>query len=290
MLTSVRGLFAATLLAGCAIAATPAFADETDAPSEFTVTGNAAVVSDYRFRGLSQSGGDPAIQGGVNVNHSSGFYVGTWGSSIQGADRSVLLDDGTGVVGSYGNGSFGSMELDLFGGWSGEVSSGVTADVGILYYIYPNAKNRTALAFGGPVGPSGYPVFAGYANYNTDFLEPYASVSATFGPVTGKVGVAYAWDQSALGDDDNLYLYTDLSAAIPDSPITIGGHLGWTDGVLSPNYLTGKSTKSGFDYSLTGTITMTKNLSFSLSYVGVDGAPIDSYSDDAAVASLKVSF
>ena len=49
MLTSVRGLLAATLLAGSAVAATPAFADEADPPSDFTITGNAALVSDYRL-------------------------------------------------------------------------------------------------------------------------------------------------------------------------------------------------------------------------------------------------
>ena len=83
MLTSVRGLVAATFLFGCGLAATPALADETDPPSEFTVTGNVAGVTDYRFRGLSLSGGDFAVQGGITVNHSSGFYVGTWGSSLE---------------------------------------------------------------------------------------------------------------------------------------------------------------------------------------------------------------
>ena len=50
MLTSVRGLLAATFVAGCGLAATPAFADETDPPAEVTVTGNVAHVTDYRFR------------------------------------------------------------------------------------------------------------------------------------------------------------------------------------------------------------------------------------------------
>ena len=73
MLTSVRSLVAATLLAGTALAATPALADETDAPADLTVTGNAAIVTDYRFRGLSLSGGDFAVQGSINLNHSSGL-------------------------------------------------------------------------------------------------------------------------------------------------------------------------------------------------------------------------
>lgn len=249
MLTSVRGLVAATLLVGCGMAATPAFADETDAPSEFTVTGNVQGVTDYRFRGISLSAGDFAIQGSIGVSHDSGFYVGSWASSLEDSDV------------------FGSTELDLYAGWTGEVASGLTADVGLLYYVYPN----------GHVG-------------DANLFEPYASLTYAFGPATAKAGINYAWDQDSLGGDDNLYLYGDVGVAIPDSPISIGGHLGWTDGALSPKLLTGQSTGSGFDYSITGTIAMTKNLSFSLAYVGVDGTPIKNFSDDAAVASLKLSF
>ena len=120
MLTSVRSLLAATMLAGFSLAATPAFAQDASAPtSDFTVSGNVAVVSDYRFRGVSLSGGDPAVQGGVTLSHSSGFYVGTWSSSIDGGPL------------------YGENELDLFGGWSGDVASGVTVDVGLLKYVYP---------------------------------------------------------------------------------------------------------------------------------------------------------
>jgi uncharacterized protein (TIGR02001 family) len=251
MLTSFRGLVAATLLAGCGLAATPAFAqdDETAPPSEFTVTGNVQGVTDYRFRGLSLSGGDFAIQGSIGVTHSSGFYVGSWASSLEDSDV------------------FGSTEVDLYAGWSGEVSSGLTADIGMLYYVYPNGK-------------------VGDAN----LFEPYASLTAAFGPATAKIGANYAWEQDSLGGDDNLYLYTDIGVAIPDSPVSVSGHLGWTDGALSPDRLTLAGDDSGFDYSVTGTIAMTKNLAFSLSYVGVDGNVIDGYSDDTAVAALKLTF
>ena len=104
MLTSIRGALAASLLAGTMLAATPAFADDGDAPSEITITGNVALTSDYRFRGISLSGGDAAIQGGMTIGHASGFYVGAWASSID--------DGGTDV--------FGDQELDIFGGWSGD--------------------------------------------------------------------------------------------------------------------------------------------------------------------------
>ena len=81
MLTSVRSKIAAALLAGCTLAATPAFADETDPPSDITVTGSASLVSQYRFRGLAQSDNKPAVQASMTIAHSSGFYISTWGSS-----------------------------------------------------------------------------------------------------------------------------------------------------------------------------------------------------------------
>jgi len=246
MRTSIKALVASTLLAGTGFVATPAFADETDAPSEFTVTGYVQGVSDYRFRGLSLSGGDPAIQGSININHSSGFYVGTWASSLE--DSAV----------------YGHTEVDLYGGWTGAVASGVTADVGLLYYAYPN----------GHVG-------------DAEFFEPYASLTAAVGPATVKVGAAYAWKQDAIGGDDNIYVYTDLGVGVPDTPISLSAHLGYTSGPLSPDVLTGAPGYDGFDYSVGATYNLTKNLSVGVSYVGVDGNSFDSFSNDAVVGTIK---
>src|SRR6187399_2249156 len=104
MLTSIRGLLAATALTGCVLAATPAFADETAAPSDITISGNVQAVTDYRFRGISLSAGDFALQGSINVNHSSGLYVGTWASSLE-----------QDPADTYGN-----AEVDVYAGWTGK--------------------------------------------------------------------------------------------------------------------------------------------------------------------------
>ena len=262
MLTSVRGLLAATLMAGSMLAAVPAYADETDPPSDITISGNVALVTDYRFRGLSQSAGDPAIQGTVNVNHSSGLYAGLWSSSIKFA--APALD----VV-------YGNQELDLYAGWTGEVTSGVTADVGLLYYVYP----------GGHVGKA-------------NFFEPYASLSTTLGPVTAKAGVNYAWKQASLDfnadgqSDDSVYAYVDLSASIPDTPLSLSGHVGYADGALTPNFATGKTLayKGGWDYNIGASFAVTKNVSIGATYIGVDGNSIHDYSNDTVVGTLKVTF
>lgn len=246
MLTSIRSLLAATALSA-AMLATPALAQEeaTDA-STVTVTGNVGVVSDYRFRGISLSGGDPAIQGGVTATHDSGFYVGTWGSSI---------DDG-------GTDFYGDIELDVFGGWSGSVSEGLGLDVGLLYYAYPsNAKGVDA-----------------------EYFEPYVTLTGTLGPVTAKVGANYAWDQKALVDD-SLYLRTDLSAGIPQTPVTLNAHLGYTDGAFSFD-----PDGESFDWSLGATATVLGSLTFGVSYVGVEAPTVDGLTDDAVVFSLGASF
>lgn len=253
MLTSIRGLTAAAILSSAVMAAAPAQAQsETAPPSAVEVSGNVAIVSDYRFRGVSLSGGDPAIQGGIDVTHESGFYVGTWGSSI---------DDG-------GTDLLGDVELDLYGGWSGAVAEGLTLDVGLLYYMYPTED----------------------LGADTDYFEPYASLAFALGPAEATVGAAYAFEQDALGDNDNLYVYTDLGVGIPNTPITLSGHLGYTDGVLAPPMLAGSTDDSGLDWSLGASATVLGGLGVSVAYVGVEGPSVDGLTDDAVVATLSMSF
>lgn len=152
MLTSVRGLMAATVLAGCVFAATPALAD--DGP--FTISGSAAITSQYRFRGIAQSDNKPAVQGSITLSHSSGFYVSTWGSS---ASPGPYVD-------------IGGTEIDVYGGFTHDLgSSGVNIDVGLYGYLYPGAT-------------------AG------NYYEIYGNLSKTFGPVDAKVGIYVAPSQT----------------------------------------------------------------------------------------------
>jgi len=252
MLTSVRGLLAATLLAGSALASAPAFAqDAEEAASAIDISGNVALTTDYRFRGVSLSAGDIALQGGIDVVHESGFYVGTWASSIQG---------GT---------AYGEVELDVYGGWTGAVAEGVTVDVGLLAYLYPTTDDPLNL------------------DPDTDYFEPYASVSTTIGPVGATAGVAYAWEQDSLGGNDNLYLYTDFSLAVPGTPVTASAHLGYTDGVLAPPLLAGTADDTGLDWSLGLTAAVYDGLSVGVTYTGVEGPSIDGFTDDTILATIS---
>lgn len=200
---STLGLGAALLAA-----ATPAFAQDA-APEEptpaFTVTGGATLLTDYRFRGATQTDEKVAVQGTINLNHESGLYVGTFLSSLDGG-----LDGSTPALTGYG-----AVEIDLYGGYTKTLDSGFGFDVGLLYYFYAD----------------------GAAGQNTDFFEPYASVNYSFGPANIKVGAAYAWGgQKGLdftaGDDESLYVYSDLAIGIPDTPVTLKGHVGVSNGSL----------------------------------------------------------
>lgn len=217
--------------------------------SDFTISGNAALTTDYRFRGIGFSDGDIAVQGGIDLGHSSGLYVGVWGSSIE--------DSAT----------FGNSEIDIYGGWSGSIGGGITADVGLLYFYFPNGDNGAAGA--------------------SDFFEPYASLSGTLGPAQLTVGLNYAWSQSAIADDDNLYLYTNLSIGIPNTPLTVNANYGYNTGSVS---IAPDGNQSDFllgvDYAVTSKLTA------SLAYVtsDTDLASTDGFNDDALVFTLGVSF
>lgn len=286
MLTSVRSLLAATILAGSVFAAAPAMAEDEPTPA-ITVTGNVSLVTDYRFRGVGLSNGNIAIQGGFTVSHESGFYVGTWGSSLGTGDRSVDLDDGTlaGNVDPYDVGSFGVTEVDVWAGWTGSVADNLAVDAGIYYYYYPDATNHTATYSG--TGVSGYPVFDGYAPYKTDVLEFYAKVKPTIGPVGLTLGVAYAPDQDSLGGGDNLYLSADASVGIPSTPISLSAHAGYTDG-----FLVYTSNGKAWDYSVGASVTVLGGLTLGVAYVGVeqDGPAVDGVTDDTVVGTLGFTF
>jgi uncharacterized protein (TIGR02001 family) len=278
---------AATALAGAFFVAAPAMAQDED-ESSITVTGSAAIVSDYRFRGVSLSNGDPAVQAGITVSHSSGFYIATWGSSIYAGDQTITLDDGLGAPESYTNGSYGSLELDVFGGWTGAVTDGVTVDVGFLYYLYPDAVNTDAQL--GAIGTSGLPEFDGYADFDTDYYEFYGSVAFGVGPATLKLGAAYAPDQDSLAGEDNLYLYSNVDIGVPGTPITVSGHLGYADGVQSPSLLGGGTDGSSLDYSIGASAKVFGPLTIGVSYIDTQGPSVNNFTDDAIVGTLTASF
>jgi len=185
--------------------AAPAFvfaADAAPAP-DLTVAYNVGLYSQYIFRGLTQTNRQPALQGGIDLTHSSGFYLGAWGSNI-----SWLRDKiGTSSDAVYTSG--GSLELDLYGGYRTDIK-GVGIDVGALQYWYPGTLRKP-----------------GQSGANT--TEVYGALS--YGWLQGKIstvvsedawGFGKEYNVSSGGDDERGTYYAELNANIPlaDTGIT----------------------------------------------------------------------
>jgi uncharacterized protein (TIGR02001 family) len=108
--------------------ASPNLALAADAPAaapapEYTATSNVYIVSDYYFRGQTQTWHKPALQGGFDLSHASGLYVGTWLSNVSGNQYAG-----------------GSLEWDYYGGYNGKISDDLSWTVGGYGYYYPGAN------------------------------------------------------------------------------------------------------------------------------------------------------
>ena len=221
-----------------------AYAQEEE-ESSITISGGATVVSDYRFRGFSQSNEEAAIQGTFSISHESGLYLGTWGSSI-----------------GFANGT----EIDVFAGYSTEVTPGLTADIGATLYLYPGTADSS-------------------------IIEPYFSLSGDLGPASVKTGIAWApGGQDSLGGDSGVYVYGDVGVGIPDTPITLKGHLGYAK---SDSFLGGLDGEV-LDYSV-GVDFSWNVLTLGVAYVNTDAPKLGGYkesvgADGAVIFSLGASF
>ena len=183
-----------------ALSAIPAVSRAQDSPLSF----NAALNSDYRYRGISQSRLKPALSAGVDYALPSGFYIGAWASTIK------WIKDAKGDA---------SVEIDLYGGYKGEIKKDLGYDVGILTYQYPSNK----------------------LNPNANTTELYGAL--TFGPATVKYSHSVTNLFGFARSKNSGYL--DLSASFEvGSGISVAPHLGYQ-----------KVSKNGdfsyTDYSLT---------------------------------------
>ncbi len=247
----------ATLLLSTLALSTAAFA-QTKAPEpDYTLSFNAGVVTDYRYRGISQSRLKPAVQGGLDFAHKSGFYLGAWASTIK-----WIEDSG---------GPDGKVELDLYGGYKGELAKGLAYDVGVLRYEYVgNTLSRSTLA--------------SYANANT--TEVYGALTA--GVFTAKYSRSLTNLFGNINSKGSQYL--DLSATFD-----LGD--GWT---LTPHVgrqlVNNSPTYHYTDYSLTVAKDLGKGLTASLMAVDTN-AQVTPYTwggkyvgKSGVVAGIKYSF
>ena len=256
-------LAALTLVSGAVFA---------QAAPETTLTFNAGVVTDYRYRGITQSRNEAAVQGGVDYAHKSGFYVGAWASTIKWiADYSYSGGTKTGTDIS------GNLELDVYGGYKFDLSKDVAMDVGVLRYQY----------VGNTLEKTGGTARSNYGDANTN--EIYTAI--TMGPITAK----YSYSLSDLFGyiDSKGSGYFDLSANFEVIPTwTVTPHFG-RQTVTAARY-----NASYNDMALTVTKDLGKGLSASLGYYGTT-AEISNYSstfdakflgERGAVLGMKYNF
>jgi len=121
----MKKLLHALVLSGLVGVPTAAMAEEE---SPHSLSANVGLYSNYVFRGISQTGGDPAIQGGLDYSHSSGFYLGTWASNV-------------GWIEDFQGYNSGNVEIDVYGGFRGGIGkTDLTFDLGAIQYMFPGDK------------------------------------------------------------------------------------------------------------------------------------------------------
>ena len=187
---------------------------------EHSLTGNVGVVSQYIFRGLSQTDGKPAIQGGFDYAHSSGFYVGTWLSNIswftdqnagvKNAPVSLASPGSVGAPYSTGTSNAASLEWDFYGGYKNTFAGDWSYDVGLIRYYYPGR----------------YDNLGAYRNPGT--TEVYGAIGYKW--LTLKYSKAISTNTFGVNDSRGA-TYIDLTALVPvgETGYNIVAHVGRQD-------------------------------------------------------------
>jgi uncharacterized protein (TIGR02001 family) len=183
---------------------------QAPAKSDWTITGNAGLFSDYRFRGFTQTAYKPAFQGGFDIAHSSGFYAGNWNSNVE-----QVLYRGA------------SLEMDFYGGYKMSIGD-IGLDFGGLYYYYPTKANTA------PVGKVDQGEIYVGASYSFFTAKLYYGLTNFFG----------AGDGTTTDTKGNYYL--DLGASYDlGGGWGVNGHYGYQSidngkapaiGLIADNY------------------------------------------------------
>jgi uncharacterized protein (TIGR02001 family) len=170
-------------------------------PSGHTLTANVGLFSEYLFRGIAQTAGKPAVQGGFDYAHASGFYAGTWASNAS------WLED-------FGQYDRSSLEWDLYAGYRNAFpgQSDWTYDAGLYYYAYPGSRVSGAAS--------------------ADTLEVYGGIGWRWLGAKASYTVSRNYfGTRPNGQDTRGTWYLDLSAAYPlaDTGFTLVAHAGRLD-------------------------------------------------------------
>ncbi|MCB1683252.1 MAG: TorF family putative porin [Pseudomonadales bacterium] len=165
------------------------------------IAGNVALTTDYRFRGISQTDRDPAVQGGFDIAFENGLYAGTWASSIQ-----------------YG----GSVEMDFYGGWVKEFNDDVSLDLGYMYYYYPSDNSDPDLDLQEFYAKLGFYGATVGVIYSDDYFAKSGEFWYLFGDYSVPLGEQFSLDlhvgyNELDGDQNFVSNYFDYSIGVSTS-------------------------------------------------------------------------
>lgn len=245
-------LFTKTILAG-ALSSVAVIASADD------ISANVGLLSDYMFRGVSQTDNQMAVQGGFDWAHESGIYVGTWASNV----------DST----FFGGARDPQIEADLYGGYRGSMDA-FSYDLGVVGYFYPGADNSTADDY----QTVEFYVGGGYA------VNDALSLSAK---------LSYADELNFTGvSDDGMYFNVGASYAVMEG-VSLTGGIGMSSGDAFDTLGGATGPDSYMDYSV-GVATSFAGADFSLTYIDSDDDAEDLFGDSItegrAVLKMSKSF
>lgn len=218
-------------------AETAPVAAPAEVASSWTATANIGFVSDYYFRGISQSWHKPAVQGGFDIAHSSGFYAGMWGSNV--------------TPNTYPD---ASVEIDAYAGYNGSIPAveGLGYTVGLYGYFYPGGSWKKYPSIALDAGKNQGGRWDTYeANFGLSYKWLSAKASVTLGDWFGaekKTG----WDGGTSG---TTYLELNAAYPLPVWGLTLVGHVGHLnvsgklDPVAFPNASSSISGETNPDYT-----------------------------------------
>lgn len=209
------------IAAASAVSATSfAIAETVPSPvGDFDVSMNVGLTSDYIFRGISQTQGNGAIQGGLDVAHESGLYIGTWASNVD-----------------FGDDVDGNVEFDYYLGFGNDITDNVSYDLGWIKYDYPGNSSLNFSEYYGSVSAYGFKVGAAYSDdFGGDDTTLYSYVGYDY-TLPYEIGLALQYgnydfkqDTFTSGEDS----YNDWSVGLTKTFAGLDFGLTYTDTDLS---------------------------------------------------------
>ncbi len=193
--------------------ATALLAGATAAQAAPEISGNVALTSDYKFRGISQTNEDIAIQGGFDISWDNGIYVGTWGSSVD-----------------FDGDEYGTLELDYYVGWAADLSDNLSVDVGYLYYDYPGDDSDAEGDYQEVYASLGFFGATVGVNYSDDYYAETGEFYYVYGDYSLPVGENVSIDlhigyndfednEGFFADDEDSYI--DYSVGVTASWLSV---------------------------------------------------------------------